>query len=203
MGVSCDRAEGIPAPLDPGVPGSSRLAHNHMSANEGAAAAETAASRFFVYIITPIRVPARLTRTYVGFTNDPLHRLRQHNGALVGGARRTMCARPWEFVAVVSGLPDKICALRLEWALQHPTRGLKTRHVIAALAGRKGLGRRGSARRKLAELCLILTRCEPWCFLKDLCLHFPSEEMARLCRDDPRSQTTMRCSIDPEWNAFH
>lgn len=33
--------------------------------------------------------------TYCGCTNDLGRRLRQHNGALVGGARYTRVGRPW------------------------------------------------------------------------------------------------------------
>ena len=36
--------------------------------------------------------------TYVGCTTDVERRLRQHNGELSGGARRTRAHRPWELV---------------------------------------------------------------------------------------------------------
>ena len=139
-------------------------------------------SSFFVYILTPVRAPLRMAKTYVGFTTYPAHRIRQHNGDITGGARRTARCRPWEFVAVVAGLPDKITAYQLEWALQHPKRGLKTRSEMALMRGRKGLGKVGSVRRKLHELRLILGLCQTWSGLP-LSIHFRSREFMEIGAD--------------------
>ena len=41
-------------------------------------------------------------RTYVGYTVDPRRRLRQHNGEIKGGARRTAAVAGWRFLFVVT-----------------------------------------------------------------------------------------------------
>ena len=46
------------------------------------------------YLLTSLH-PAYAEHTYVGFTVNPRRRLRQHNGELVHGARRTSTRRPW------------------------------------------------------------------------------------------------------------
>jgi len=56
--------------------------------------------------------------TYIGATNNFTKRLRQHNGEIGGGAKYTTGNRPWKCVFVISGLPDKISALCLEWRLK-------------------------------------------------------------------------------------
>lgn len=63
-------------------------------------------------------------RTYVGYTVDPERRLRQHNGELRGGARRTRAGGhgTWELLFVVSvedaSLFGQHVALSLEWHLK-------------------------------------------------------------------------------------
>jgi structure-specific endonuclease subunit SLX1 len=52
--------------------------------------------------------------TYIGFTTDPRNRIRQHNGEISAGARKTHAARPWEMVAVVTGFRSQIEALQFE-----------------------------------------------------------------------------------------
>ena len=71
--------------------------------------------------------PAFKEACYVGFTVDPPHRLKQHNGQIQGGAFKTHSKRPWEMTIVVHGFPSRKHALRFEWAWQHPTeaKGLK------------------------------------------------------------------------------
>ena len=69
---------------------------------------------FFVYLLE-----CTDQSTYVGATVDLDHRLRQHNGELVGGAHATHCkialGNAWERVCHIRGFPDWRTALQFEW----------------------------------------------------------------------------------------
>lgn len=80
------------------------------------------ASAFFVYWIR-----AAPNRHYIGATVDVSHRLRQHNGQIAGGARRTAGRGPWSVECVVSGFRTWREALQFEWAFKFRTR--RQRHV--------------------------------------------------------------------------
>lgn len=73
--------------------------------------------------------------TYVGYTNNPTRRIRQHNGDLVGGARFTAIQRSkhpslqWHYLCLVTSINeqghvafDKCTALSLEWHVKYQTR---------------------------------------------------------------------------------
>lgn len=69
-------------------------------------------------------------KTYAGYTVDPGHRIRQHNGELKGGAWATSSGGKggWSFAFVVhSPELDKHAALSLEWHLKHLKGGRPTR----------------------------------------------------------------------------
>ena len=51
-------------------------------------------ARYFCYLLTSCD-PRYKNHTYVGFTVNPKRRLRQHNGELTNGAKRTTRKRPW------------------------------------------------------------------------------------------------------------
>lgn len=59
---------------------------------------------------------------YIGATVDPDRRLRQHNGELTGGARRTH-GLSWQRACYVSGFPTWVSALQFEWAWKRHGRG--------------------------------------------------------------------------------
>lgn len=56
---------------------------------------------------------------YVGYSDDPITRLKQHNGQLVGGAKETNKDRPWKLVCCLSGMPNHQQGLIWEWAWQN------------------------------------------------------------------------------------
>lgn len=64
-------------------------------------------------------------RTYIGYTVDFSRRIRQHNGEITGGAKRTQKWRPWMPVCVIRGFHDTHAARRFEYRLQHPGRRKK------------------------------------------------------------------------------
>ena len=58
--------------------------------------------------------------TYAGVSPDPVRRLRQHNGEIVGGAKYTTGkGAGWEHICLVSGFQDKIQSMQFEWAVKH------------------------------------------------------------------------------------
>lgn|GEM_PF-828032 len=58
-------------------------------------------------------------RIYIGYTVDFDRRLRQHNGEIVGGAKKTQKGRPWIPVCLIKGFYEKSSAMRFEYRLQH------------------------------------------------------------------------------------
>ena len=69
----------------------------------------------YVYIL---QSSTNATKSYVGVTNNLARRLRQHNGAIVGGARYTRGSRPWIFFAVFQ-VSNRHDALSIEWKIKH------------------------------------------------------------------------------------
>jgi predicted GIY-YIG superfamily endonuclease len=67
---------------------------------------------YICYIVRSTRVPAR---TYSGSTNHFVHRLRQHNCLIKGGARATHTDGPWKICCLISGFSSKSNALRFEY----------------------------------------------------------------------------------------
>jgi predicted GIY-YIG superfamily endonuclease len=74
-------------------------------------------SYHYCYLLQSIPNPRR---TYVGYTVDPKRRLRQHNGEIKGGAKKTRKGRPWRMICYIGGFPDERTALQFEYANHHP-----------------------------------------------------------------------------------
>lgn len=109
---------------------------------------------------------------YIGYTVNPLRRLRQHNGELVHGASRTKRrGRPWTIVCCVSGFPEDRAALKFEWCWQHPLESVRLKQRVAPLAGLHRLP-------YAVGVLHLLTKTEPFSRL-DLTLHvFESDRFA-------------------------
>lgn len=71
------------------------------------------------YLLKSIQSPLSKA-TYIGSTPSPPRRIRQHNGELTQGARKTRHKRPWVMQMIVHGFPSRLAALQFEWAWQHP-----------------------------------------------------------------------------------
>eukprot|EP00796_Vickermania_ingenoplastis_P013440 gene13440-9251_t len=109
-----------------------------------------------VYLLSSLH-PATRDNYYIGYTTDPLRRLKEHNGleeekegdGVLGrrhpsrhkGATFTrLHGRPWQLLCVVTGFLENRMALKFEWAWQHPGETKLLRHLFPA---RRQLRKRG------------------------------------------------------------
>lgn len=73
-------------------------------------------NRFYgVYLLCSENAEKRFKgKCYIGFTVNPVRRIRQHNrGVDFGGARKTNNRGPWTMVLIVHGFPNNISALQV------------------------------------------------------------------------------------------
>ena len=133
------------------------------------------------YLLTSLHARYK-HHTYIGFAVDPARRLRQHNGELVQGAKRTKRRRPWQMVCVVHGFRSKNAALRFEWAWQHPHESLAVRDAANAL------GNIGALYKLRAKITILYTMLNlpPWC-RQPLAVHWLSDEHMHWLRDCPQA----------------
>eukprot|EP00727_Mastigamoeba_balamuthi_P014333 m51a1_g9524 putative structure-specific endonuclease (257) ;mRNA; f:760853-761873 len=153
---------------------------------------------FCCYLLTSLS-PRHALQTYIGFTTDPRRRLRQHNGELAHGAKRTSTRRPWEMVVVVHGFETKELALQFEWAWQHPAVSRRARDTPAGQVSRKrGAWLLPAKLRCMYELLLL----QPWAD-GQLGLLFLTDRLRVLCRhhkylkDCPNLPEHMTATIGP------
>jgi predicted GIY-YIG superfamily endonuclease len=76
---------------------------------------------YYCYLVKSYATPQSAT-SYIGFTNNPSKRIRAHNGEIKSGAWKTSKYRPWKYVCIVGGFPNKIVALQFEWQWQQNKR---------------------------------------------------------------------------------
>lgn len=128
---------------------------------------------FGVYLLYCIN-PRYNGRTYIGYTCDPIKRIKQHNtGVRAGGARRTHSKGPWEMVLIVHGFHNSVSALRFEWAWQHPRSSLRK------------FARKSPKETRFHHAIRILSKMlssTPWCKLP-LTIRWINEE--RVCEFSP------------------
>lgn len=121
------------------------------------------------YMCYVLRSSVARARTYCGTTHDLIHRLRQHNGLICGGAKATSTSRPWRIAAVVYGFSDRSKALRYEWFA-------KCKHSKTAynLAQREGAN---SIERRAALLAAAAAKCPG----EDIKYYFADDYMKQCC----------------------
>lgn len=129
--------------------------------------------------------------TYVGKTNNMTRRLRQHNGELHGGARRTHTRRPHRPFIIIGGFPSERAALQFEWAMKH----------------RRAKNSRGQAGRiRTLEHLLLLSRWttrSPWQATLQLVVRttLTRHQYVSMMPDDPVLKALVRdtCNVSYEF----
>ncbi|OQR81580.1 hypothetical protein THRCLA_11608 [Thraustotheca clavata] len=139
---------------------------------------------FGVYLLTPQKPSSgpskHMKHTYIGFTVSPKRRLRQHNGDIVNGAKKTCKYRPWDMLVVVYGFMSKVQALQFEYVWQHPYNSRFTKPMMKDLKANKAFGGIRSVKRKLLELYSIVN-IAPWSELA-LTISFTTRETLDLAK---------------------
>lgn len=88
------------------------------------------------YIVYILKNKINEKDTYVGFTNDPLKRINQHNGRIPGGAKKTSkkykdgTRKQWTMFVNIHGFKTYNEALAFEWALDNPRESVRYRDAI-------------------------------------------------------------------------
>jgi len=140
-------------------------------------------NHFHCYLLRSLTPEHSLkVKTYIGFTTNPQRRIRQHNGELVNGARRTKSGRPWEYVAIVDGFQSKISAMQFEWAWQHVNKSLVFRQAVGCDKLARKMKRRRGIKPRLDELSILMNDCSPFNTLP-LKVYFLEKEYQDLFHD--------------------
>ena len=110
-------------------------------------------NNYIYYNMYVVYIISCSNRSYVGSTLNFPRRLRQHNGEIKGGAKRTR-KRVWVLHTLIEGFTSRTEALRFEWALQHPRRSLRYKQIIH---NAKLKGMINCPNRKLQEATVMVT----------------------------------------------
>jgi predicted GIY-YIG superfamily endonuclease len=82
----------------------------------------------YCYVLYNVQQPSR---TYVGYTTNPMRRLRQHNGVISGGARATSGKGQWEFLTLITSTSfNTHTGLSFEWHLKRALRPQNARGSV-------------------------------------------------------------------------
>eukprot|EP01088_Endostelium_zonatum_P022619 TRINITY_DN990_c0_g1_i4.p1 TRINITY_DN990_c0_g1~~TRINITY_DN990_c0_g1_i4.p1 ORF type:complete len:267 (-),score=77.72 TRINITY_DN990_c0_g1_i4:433-1233(-) len=153
------------------------------------------ATKFYCcYLLTSLN-PKYKNHTYIGFTVNPKRRIRQHNGEITKGAKKTKLKRPWRMVLFISGFPTNTVALQFEWTWQHPTQSSRTKS--SGLQNLKNIGSANLLRAKIRFL-YELVHLSPWNHLP-LTINWLTEDYHHLltsCPDLPKHITTNITSLE-------
>ena len=71
-------------------------------------------TKHYCYLLESLNRSAK-KKIYFGYTVDPYRRIRQHNGEIEGGAKKTRKNRPWQMLFYISGFIDSHLALQFEY----------------------------------------------------------------------------------------
>lgn len=151
----------------------------------------TMSSFFAVYLLQSIkpRADGKINgKTYIGCTVNPQRRLRQHNGEITMGAKKTSRSRPWEMVLVCYGFPSLSAALQFEWAWQHPHVSIAVRDAAALLPTRGQNTVRGKVR-----LLVEMLRVDKWNQIPLQVQFLSSKHLVHLCGTPPFPISMRHC----------
>ncbi|KAG9393748.1 Structure-specific endonuclease subunit SLX1 [Carpediemonas membranifera] len=107
-----------------------------------------------------------LNHAYIGYTVNMQRRIRQHNGQIANGARRTSKKKPWQVICFVHGFSNNIAGLQFEWNWTYPTDSVLLRDIVSG----KSFGRHNLVTYSMNVLKLML-QTPPWS-LMPLAVHW-------------------------------
>lgn len=118
---------------------------------------EANGSIYCVYLLKSCHIKYK-NSYYIGFTNNPNRRIKQHNGVLDNGAAKTKRKRPWNMILFIYGFPTKHSALQFEWAWQHPKVSRFIKHKIK----NKRFHKPSNGILKQLQILFIMINSLPW-----------------------------------------
>lgn len=93
--------------------------------------------KYYVYLIRS----KIFNKFYIGYTTNIKKRLRQHNGEISGGAKKTQRHRPWEYVLYITGFPYEKTALQYEFCIHKERKIICNEHIKSVKKKLRGVNR--------------------------------------------------------------